>query len=363
MKSVIVIGAGIVGASIAYHLARSGVKVRVLEANETTGGVATPSSWAWINASWGNDRQYVELRMRSMDMWRALDKALPRLSVNWCGSLLWDLPEEKLLAFAKEHQSWGYLVRVVTRKEAHILEPLVRDLPDIAVHAPNEGSVDPIHAVEVLLQAARENGALVTPSARVSHLNEEGGRIVGVTTDKGRFFADDIVSAAGTGSVHLLKSVGLDLKLEQPAGLLLHTHPLPAVLRGLALAPKLHVRQTQEGRLVAGSDFGGADPADDPAATAAALFEELQGLLHPIDGLALSHHTIGLRPSLPDGIPALGRPKGIVGLYLAVMHSGVTLAPVVGQIVLDEIVHGRRDPELERYHPDRVIQVDTHKGP
>ena len=60
-KRVIVVGAGIIGASIAWHLAKAGADVTVVEAGET-GGVATRNSWAWINATWGNPETYFETR-------------------------------------------------------------------------------------------------------------------------------------------------------------------------------------------------------------------------------------------------------------------------------------------------------------
>ena len=63
--NIIVIGAGIIGASLAYHLAKSGARVTVIEAAEP-GGIATRNSWAWINASWGNPDPYFRLRRQSM---------------------------------------------------------------------------------------------------------------------------------------------------------------------------------------------------------------------------------------------------------------------------------------------------------
>jgi glycine/D-amino acid oxidase-like deaminating enzyme len=355
VKHVIVIGSGIIGASIAFHLASAGAQVTLLESEARTGGLATPASWAWINASWGNDQEYVALRMRAMNGWRSLDKRVPGLVINWCGSLLWDLPHEKLLAFAAEHKSWGYRTRIVSRAEAEKIEPALRDPPDTAVHVASEGSVEPAHAAEKLLDAARGAGARIIAGAHAKYLNEQGGRIVGVTTSEETLDADEVVVAAGIQSAGLLQSVGMKLSLQQPAGLLVHSAPMPEVLHGLVLAPKLHVRQTSEGRLIAGSDFAGGDPSDNPEAAAAALFKDVDTLLSTGPQFALEEFTIGRRPALLDGIPALGRPRAMPGLYLAVTHSGITLAPAVGEIATDELLHNRRDPALARYLPDRVI--------
>ncbi|HEX9447115.1 MAG TPA: FAD-binding oxidoreductase, partial [Dongiaceae bacterium] len=78
-KHVLIIGAGIIGASLAWHLQRRGARVTVLDAG-TPGGIATRHSWAWINASWGNPESYFRLRHRSMQDWHALGQELPDLT-------------------------------------------------------------------------------------------------------------------------------------------------------------------------------------------------------------------------------------------------------------------------------------------
>ncbi len=99
-KEVIVIGAGIIGASIAWHLAKAGAQVTVI-ADSGAGGVATPNSFAWINASWGNPEIYFRLRTRAMAEWTRLAKDLPGLPLAWCGSLCWDMPVDRLEALCR----------------------------------------------------------------------------------------------------------------------------------------------------------------------------------------------------------------------------------------------------------------------
>ncbi|TKB69482.1 MAG: FAD-binding oxidoreductase, partial [Mesorhizobium sp.] len=106
-KEVIIIGAGIIGASIAWHLTRAGARVTVI-AGSGAGGVATPNSFAWINASWGNPGVYFRLRVRSMAEWTRLANEVPGIPLQWCGGLCWDLPRPELEAYAAEHSAWGY---------------------------------------------------------------------------------------------------------------------------------------------------------------------------------------------------------------------------------------------------------------
>jgi len=136
-KRVIVIGSGIIGASIAYHLAKAGAEVTVIEAGEP-GGVATRASWAWINASWGNPEPYFRLRIRSIEHWHKMQSEIPGLAINWCGGLIWDLPPEQLDAYAAERAQWGQPLRKVSRGEIHAIEPSLTTVPEFGYFAPGE---------------------------------------------------------------------------------------------------------------------------------------------------------------------------------------------------------------------------------
>ena len=155
-----------------------------------------------------------------------------------------------------------------------------------------------------------------------------------------------MVVAAGVGAPALLATAGVELRLDTPPGLLVHTRPHPRLLNGIVLAPELHMRQTDKGRIVIGSDFGGADPGPDAGATAQALLAQARAMLVGGERVAFDRCTIGLRPTLADGFPVIGRPDDRTGLYVAVMHSGVTLAAAVGLLVTQELRSGRRDPLL-----------------
>lgn len=350
--NVIVVGAGIIGASIAYHLVKAGARVTIIEAGRP-GGVATRNSWAWINASWGNPEIYFRLRIRSMAEWRHLEGEIPQLRVAWRGGLIWDIPPDELEAYAKEHASWGYGIRRVDRAEAARIEPQLRNPPDFALHVAEEGSVEPLAATQALLAAAEARGAKIIANRSVRQLISRGGRIVGAETESGAIETDEVVVAAGAGTAKLAASADYGLPLDTPPGLLIASTPHPKLLNGLVMSPGLHVRQTTEGRLLGGADFGGSDPGADATATALDLFEVMRGMFKDGAALEYSHHTVGYRPMPADGFPVIGRPPKIDGLYIAVLHSGITLAPAVGLFAAEEIISGTRDDLLNPYGPER----------
>ena len=354
-KTVLIIGAGIVGASLAYHLSAAGADVTVLDSQARSGGVATPNSWAWINASWGNPEPYVKLRMQAMSMWRSLPAVHPLLAVNWCGGLLWDLAEEDIINYVRVHHDFGYKVRLVDRNEAQRLEPHLTAPPLIAAYAEGEGMIEPADAVSGFMLAAEALGARFVGGQHVSELVFRSGRVEGVRCKDVFWPADDVVLAAGAATGALLKSINIELGLDVPAGLLVHTQPTSKKLNGLIMSPEFHVRQTAQGRLVLGSDFGGTQPGEDPSKTAAQVLAKLPQLVSGTEDLEMEYYTVGYRPTPADGFPAMGRPRDVVGLYLAVMHSGITLAPAVGAFGADEILNDRRNDLLSPYHPDRLI--------
>lgn len=354
-KEVIVIGAGIIGASIAWHLTRAGAKVTVI-AGSGAGGIATPNSFAWINASWGNPEVYFRLRIRSMAEWTRLANEAPGIPLQWCGGLCWDLPAAELEAYAAEHSLWGYGIERVDRVGAARIEPNLTELPDFALYVAEEGVAEPVAATQALLADAERRGARIVAGTTVTALVQANGRIAGVDTSGGRIAADEVVIAAGAGSPAIAATAGIELPIETPPGLIVHSRPYQKLLNGLVIGDRLHMRQTAEGRIIAGSDFGGADPGMDAAATARDLFAAMKAMLRGTDGLELDFHTIGYRPTPVDGFPIIGRAEGTSGVYVAVMHSGITLAPAVGLFAACKILDGERDPLLDPYGLGRFTQ-------
>ncbi|MER9300542.1 FAD-binding oxidoreductase [Mesorhizobium sp. M0621] len=353
-KQVIVIGAGIIGASIAWHLAKAGAQVTIV-ADSAAGGVATPNSFAWINASWGNPEPYFRLRTRAMAEWSRLAQDLPGLPLSWCGGLCWDLSATDMETYATEHSAWGYGIERVDRAGAARIEPNLAELPDFALHVAEEGVAEPVAATRALLADAERHGARII-SSTVTALVQAGGKITGVDTSHGLIASNEVVIAAGVGSPDIAATAGINLPIETPPGLIVHSRPCKKLLNGLVLAERLHMRQAAEGRIIAGSDFGGADPGMDAEATAHALFAAMKAMLRGSEGLELDFHTVGYRPTPIDGFPIIGRAEGMGGVYVAVMHSGITLAPAVGLFATREILEGERDPLLSAYGLSRFAQ-------
>lgn len=352
---VVVIGAGIVGASFALHLAKRGAAVTVVE-QARPGGGATAKSFAWINANYVQEPAYVRLRLDALEAWRRAGEVGAVL--RWGGSLAWEASGAALEAQAEGIVALGHEARLIGRAEFARLEPAVANPPDLCLHCPTEGAVDPVAATEAFLAAAVALGAERLIGARATGFIEKGGRIAGVETDFGPLPADRVVVAAGVASEALLAGAGVRLPTDNRVGLMLHTRPLPPVIRHLVLTPEIHFRQEADGRIVAGELYSGGGAhegmvATEPRALAALMLETLRRRLPGVEGIEAGAVMLGLRPTPADGMPILGAARGADGLYLATTHSGITLAPLLGEIGAAEIVTGEEDARLAPFRLDR----------
>ncbi len=357
MKKVIVVGAGIIGAALASRLARMGANVTILDKAHSGGGLATARSWAWLNAAWGNPEPYYHLRTASLAEWRRLAGEIPGVSPIWCGSLSWDLPETELRQSVPILSGWGYNVRLVDAATALQLEPSLRNPPDISVHAPHEGAVEPVTATQAMLLDAEAHGARLSYDTEVVRLAHPGDKVAGVVLrDRSAITADEVVLACGAGTSALAEPFGNPMPVDAPPGLLATTEPVDGVLNGLLISPFVHVRQRPDGSLIAGTDFGGSDPGDDPEDVARDLVGRVADLIETTTPLRLASWTVGHRPTPKDGVSIAG--PVMPGLTVAVTHSGVTLAPILGKLLANEILTGDRDPLLAPFGPDRFAGRD-----
>ncbi len=340
---VVVAGAGIVGANIAYQLAKRGAAVTVVERDAPASG-ATAKSFAWINATFSKQpRAYYELNRLGIQSWRRLADDV-KLPVRWGGSLEWysdDAQAEELRKAVRRHLAWGYSVAMVDAPMLRALEPNVTfGSVAAAANADEEGHVDPVGATLALLQRAESHGATVRTRAWVTGLDTPT-RLRAVQTNLGDIPADVLVIASGIDTPRVAALAGVHVPLKESPGVLVHTTPQRPLLNRVVLAPGAHMKQKPDGRIVTGVGFGGT-PATDSSMAAGERFLRgaAAGVVPALDQAAVEHVTIGYRPLPSDGYPIVGFAPGRRDIYITVMHSGVTLSPFIGRAAAVEILEG-----------------------
>ena len=343
-RHIIVIGAGIVGASLAYHLAARGARVSVVEAGDIASGV-TATSFAWINTSCAGPDPIADLRGGAIAAYRRLEAQVPGLHVRWHGALSYGTQDGRT-----SPQS-----RLIDRTRIAQLEPRLRQAPQQAVHEPEQGALDAVAATHALLAAARALGATVLAHTPVRGFAVSGTRVTGVETAAGVIAADVVVLAAGTGTASLAAQLGASLPIHASPAIFLRYQAPPGLVRGIISSHAMEVRQAEDGTLLAAEDYVDDAPDHQPAAmarrTASAIRAELEGA----EAIAPDFAAIGLRPMPVDGVPIIGYLPTIEGVYACVMHSGVVLAAIVGQLASGEIVDGQPASALQACRPARFL--------
>lgn len=332
-SDLVVVGAGIVGASVAYHAARAGAVVTLVDAGRPGAGV-TADSFAWIGSSGVRTGPAAALRQAATDEYHRLEAELPGLPVNWSGSLSWGTTDAAPEA--------GPGQEIVDAATAAKLEPALRQPPEWAVWAPGDGAVDPVGVIERLVAGAREHGARVCPDSGVTAVRRDAaGRVVGVETATGPLSGGTVVLAAGPATAALGAPLGVRIPVDpSPATLFRFSAPADLV-RTVVNNRDFDLRQVAPDRLIAA--------ADSPERTLAAV----RSTFHGAGDVELLSSRVGVRPMPADGEPIVGPVTGVPGLYVAVLHAAVTLAPAVGRLVARELLDGAPEPLLAGCRLDR----------
>ena len=373
---IVIAGAGIVGASIAYHLAKSGASVTILD-KEGPASHASRGTFAWINATWAKQpRSYHALNQDSLANWRDLQHSLG-LPIRWGGSLEWfddAQRQQKLVAQIAEQAAWGEKARMIEPAEMKVLEPSVDfAAARLVALSENDGAVDPVLATQALLQGAQGMGATVQFPCELTGVSQRGDRLVAVTTSLGEIEADRLVLATGAAPDTASRFANVDVPQRTTPGVIAITVPMPQRLKGIVVAPGIHMHQRDDGRIVLGEQDGppqnsahalrldgrpNAFPNPDIASQhAARMLTVAQRFIPGIAGAAIEDVYIGWRPLPIDGHPVLGFSPARRDVYLAIMHSGVSLAPIVGQLAAYELIGGPSVDRLEEFRPGRKFEL------
>lgn len=349
---VIIVGAGIIGATIAYHLTKNGVDVTVV--TDSTPG-ATEASFGWINASFYADEAHHRLRVEGMEAYARLIKAEPNLPIQMKGALWWEEQGSGLSKMRHQLEALGYPVEELDNQAAAKMEPELRGLPDELLLFPTEGVAEASELGAALLAAS---GARVVSGVRVSSIATKDNVVCGIETLMGLMAADKVIVAAGNGAPEILGSVDVALPMLVRPGAMVTTKPISGKISSVLVTPHGEVRQLPDGRVMASAVANHqGDSSSEVSETADEIGLRVLSWLDPlISGPTLEWDrvTLAYRPVPQDGLPVIGK-IGPEGLHVAVMHSGVTLAAITGEAVAAEVLdHGDSfNALLAPYRPSR----------
>jgi glycine/D-amino acid oxidase-like deaminating enzyme len=342
------------------------MRVTVYEAGYIGCGTST-STFAYVNANDKHPREYQDLNVSGMRAHAALREEVGVAPwLHDTGNIEWFFDEKKRMAQrnkAEALQGAGYSVVWLTLAELRALEPdidpaSVGDSP--IAFFPDEGWVDPVLYAHAMIEGARSHGAMVRTRTRVSVVLT-GDTVTGVRTEDGASVgADIVVNCGGRLLNEISEGPRLRIPLAPTHGVMVLSPPVPVNLRRVLHTPHANVRPDGAGRLMIVSREVDEQtrinsPASEVLDTARLGMRSAARLFPSLAGAPVEAARLGVRAMPKDAYPVVGPIPGVRGYYVVVSHSAITLSPLLGLIVADEVARGRTDRRLASFRPDRFL--------
>jgi glycine/D-amino acid oxidase-like deaminating enzyme len=371
----LVVGAGILGAATALRLAEAGADVELIDA-EGPGAGTSGTSFAWVGASALGLWDYFDINVAGVAAHRRLRAEFG--AAPWSGSggsLQWysdNARQEALAVRVLALREAGYPAALISPGRARELEPDLRlagSVEHVAFHA-DEGFVWVRPLIAALLRSARARGVVTRWGLRVVGLENGPDGAVALFHTGERAVADTIVLCCGRWTTDVVRLAGAELPMipgdergSIAVGLLVQTSPAVQTVTRVLLADDLMIRPDGGGRLLLHSDEHDrlVDPRHtegvDEIATevVAAASRHLELPAKP----TLERAVVGVRALTHDLLPAVGWLPDTDRIYVAVTHSGVTLGPLLGELIASELIAGVDESLLQAFRPARFYDVGT----
>ncbi|MCC7372441.1 MAG: FAD-binding oxidoreductase [Chloroflexi bacterium] len=343
----IVIGGGVIGTSIAFHLARAGAgRVVLVERGELCSGNSRKSG-AIVRMHYSNDPE-AKLALASLpyfQQWSEMVGGSCGFRATGFAILVGEENRERMHRNVARLQALGVETSVLDGRQLREVMPILQtEGVAAAAYEPTSGHADAVATTLSFAEAARRHGAEILQGVSVTGIGVAGGRVTGVDTDDGHLDAPLVICAANTWSPKLLKTAGVDLAVtprraqvayfERPTG---HTGRHLVVLD---TTTGLYTRAQGDDRLLGGaSNETGASPADPDLLDETpspgfveAVAERMGDRMPTLGPLTVARVDVGMYDMSPDTRAILDRAPGVDGLYVAAGFSGTGFkkAPAVG---------------------------------
>lgn len=370
--SVVVIGGGVVGCSIAYHLARRGLADVVVLERDAIGAGATAKAAGGIRAQFATATE-IRFSLESIAVFErfseefGVDPGYRKIGYLFLVSDPADLRGfEARIALQRR---LGVDVRVLTPAEARALVPAlyVDDLL-AAVWGPGDGVAGPAEVTGGFARRARELGARILEGVEVTGVRREGGRVVAVETDRGHIATPLAVDAAGPAAARVARLAGVEVPVRPRRRHIFFTEPFPTLPGPVPLtsdrASGFYFRKELEQVLLSPGDV--EDVGDDRQAAVdwrrvGETVDKAVRRVPVLERARIAGGWAGLRPLTPDDHAIIGWAPGVEGFFLAVGFGGHGFqhAPATGRHVAEWLLDGRPALDLSLFDPARFTRDAT----
>ncbi|WP_099159624.1 NAD(P)/FAD-dependent oxidoreductase [Virgibacillus ndiopensis] len=356
---VVVIGSGVVGSSIAFHLSEGGQKeILVIDKDYPLSGTSgSTQAWVWVHnktPSW-----YGELSMLSAELYPFLERKIGDVEYKRTGGIAPFFNEsdrESALRLAEKQAEVGIEIDVLTRDQVLEKEPALSPNIAGATFSKIDGNVNPFRLVELYIRAAKKNRVQFSFYNPVIDIKRDKG-IFEITTKKEVFRAKQLVLAAGPWTKGVGKLLGVDIPVKQVRGQILVTEPLAPLIKHTIGG----MRQADNGEVLIG--YSKEEVGYDRRTTLDVIQDTAKMAVEYLPDLAKANIVrcfAGVRVIPNDGQPILGEIPTIDNAYVAVMHSGITLSPLVGTVMTELLIQGETSIDCDKLRLDRFSEFKSY---
>lgn len=373
---ILVIGAGVLGATVAYYLSQQGIQVLVVDKKEVASG-ASGSNLGQISLVDREQGTELDLAIQSLNIYSKLQgEWLSDSGYKRTGGL-YLLDEEDDLQEINNivRQKKDYLdCSLLTGLEIREQEPFINtNIITGAVYCPDEGKLDPFQVTLGFMDAARANGVNLLTNVDITGFKVNGNKIVEVKTNKGTIKAKEVIMATGAWTRRLLNFIELDLPIHYHRGAAMVTQPIPPVINGPIVPGRFLTKSIDYD----GSVFIGAVQQPngsviiaqandvvsnfDVSVTYAGINKMANMFLDyfpRMKGVNVIRAWAGVTTYTDDGLPFFGYCKKVENLFLVAGFKGAfTVAPAVGKMAAEKICTGHSTiDDKSRFSPQRYQQ-------
>jgi sarcosine oxidase subunit beta len=342
---ILIVGAGVIGASVAWHLARRGLQVRVIDRAPALGGGSTSKATGGFRAQFASEID-VRLSLLSRDSLRTFDSGYQPYGYLFLARTAAELDDLRA-AQTVQHACGLAEARMVDAREARELNPAIEDDSLLGgAFCPTDGFIRPMNILRHYVDGARALGAELTFDCEWLAWVRDGDRIVAARTSRGDLEAAMFVNAAGAWSGAPVVPLRRNVAATADTDLLPESMPMT-----IWAGDWYHLR-VRDGRVLL---LWPDTPAVDDATWLATVMRMTRERVPRVAALPIAETWSGFYEMTPDEHPLLGRAPGSSNLFLATGCSGhgVMHSPAIGQLIAELIVDGKTSIDVSALDPRR----------
>jgi len=369
---IVIIGAGVMGASIAFHLAqRKAGRILVIDRDHVgRGGTGRSSALIRMHYSFPAEVQLALVSLRMFERWGELVGEATLFQKTGFVRIVHPNEMERLKLNVDMQQKLGVNVSLISGQDLQKLEPdwIVNDV-EVAAYEPDSGFGDGAAVANDFLARARDQGVCYFPRTQTTGIRVDGGRVRGIATDRGDIDAPTVIAATGPWTRPLFQKVGYDLPIETEFHQVAILKNAPEMKSGgcacIDSGTQTYFRPDGLDKFLLGDFYGKrpVDPDNFPQRASDESFEEVIERacrrVPKLEKAEVMRGVTGVYDMTPDSRPLLGEIPGIAGLHVCAGFSGMgfKISPAIGLVMSELILDGvAKTVDIRAFRPQRFAE-------